>query len=226
MISVITVVKNGVSSLEKTLLSVLNQNNANLELIVIDGFSSDGTIEIIQRYQKHIKYWVSEPDNGIYDAMNKGIDNASGDFLFFLNSGDYIVGDVLSKVTSAPIFLPVMYKSFSGKIKYQKITSYLLGLPISHQGIIFENKGIKYDLDYKISSDYDFYLNHSYRSKIEILKTSGYVYYDNNGYSKVNYLARDAEISKIIFKNFGFSPSFLFNTIQYFKKIIRLIFFK
>jgi glycosyltransferase involved in cell wall biosynthesis len=70
-----------------------NQNSVNLELIVIDGGSTDGTIKIIQKNQDTISEWVSEPDNGIYDAMNKGISKAHGEWIFFLNAGDTFCTD-------------------------------------------------------------------------------------------------------------------------------------
>ncbi len=89
IISVITVVYNGEKYLEQTIQSVCNQTYPNIEYIVIDGGSTDGTLEIIKQYQSHIAYWVSEPDQGIYDAMNKGIQKATGAWLHLLNADDY-----------------------------------------------------------------------------------------------------------------------------------------
>ena len=84
IISVITVCYNVASSIEKTMLSVLNQTYKNLEYIIIDGNSTDGTVDIIKRYAERLTFWISEPDNGIYDAMNKGIVKATGEFLIFM----------------------------------------------------------------------------------------------------------------------------------------------
>lgn len=87
-ISVVTVCYNAVDTLEETMLSVLNQTYPNVEYIVIDGGSTDGTVDIIKKYADRLAYWVSEPDKGIYDAMNKGIDIATGDYINFMNAGD------------------------------------------------------------------------------------------------------------------------------------------
>lgn len=73
LISVITVSYNAVSTIEDTILSVINQTYPNIEYIIIDGGSADGTVDIIEKYVDRISYWVSEPDKGIYDAMNKGL---------------------------------------------------------------------------------------------------------------------------------------------------------
>lgn len=88
IISIITVVLNGGQQLEQTIQSVLSQQNVNLEYIIVDGESSDETIDIIEKYSLHISKWVSSKDNGIYDAMNKGIDLATGNWLNFMNCGD------------------------------------------------------------------------------------------------------------------------------------------
>lgn len=88
LITIVTVVFNGEQFLEETILSVINQTYDNVEYIIIDGGSTDGTLDIIRKYERAIDYWVSEKDVGIYDAMNKGVLVASGEWLSFLNSGD------------------------------------------------------------------------------------------------------------------------------------------
>src|SRR4051812_15125406 len=96
VVSVITIVYNGGALLEGTIQSVLKQDPTHLEYIIIDGGSKDNTLDVIKKYTDQIDFWVSEPDKGIYDAMNKGLNAATGDYVWFMNAGDHIHGkDVL-----------------------------------------------------------------------------------------------------------------------------------
>lgn len=100
-ISIITVVKNDAAGLEKTILSVCSQEDTTPELIVIDGGSSDETAAVIRKYQEKIEFWSIEPDQGVYDAMNKGLSKASGEWIIFLNAGDVFSSDkVIGALTS------------------------------------------------------------------------------------------------------------------------------
>ncbi|MDR2496780.1 MAG: glycosyltransferase [Tannerellaceae bacterium] len=101
LISVITVVYNGATTLEQTMLSVINQTYQNIEYIIIDGGSNDGTVDIIKKYEKHLAYWISEPDKGIYDAMNKGIAKAKGEIIGLINSDDWYETDSIESVVTA-----------------------------------------------------------------------------------------------------------------------------
>ena len=123
LISIITVVFNGEKKLEKTILSVINQTYDNLEYIVIDGSSKDGTIDIVKKYEDKINYWVSEKDSGIYEAMNKGILASKGDYINFMNAGDFftknnLVSEVVNILASEEI--DFLYGDFNiGNNNYQ-----------------------------------------------------------------------------------------------------------
>jgi len=101
LISIITVVYNGGQFLEETIRSVLNQTYPNIEYLLIDGGSVDNSVETIKRYQNFVDYWLSEKDEGIYDAMNKGINMARGDWIGFINSGDYYDKDAINQIVSS-----------------------------------------------------------------------------------------------------------------------------
>jgi glycosyltransferase involved in cell wall biosynthesis len=98
LVTIITVVYNRKTYLEQAILSVLNQNYKNIEYLIIDGGSTDGTLEIIKKYEERLDYWVSEPDNGIYHAMNKGILMANGEIIGILNSDDFYFQDTLMTI--------------------------------------------------------------------------------------------------------------------------------
>lgn len=100
--SIITVTYNASRWLERTILSVLSQSYASIEYLVIDGGSTDGTVDLIKQYEAGIAYWVSEPDRGLYDAMNKGLQRATGDYVWFINAGDTIyTADTVQKIVAS-----------------------------------------------------------------------------------------------------------------------------
>ena len=103
LISIITVAYNAIQLIEATIKSVINQSYTSIEYIIIDGGSTDGTIDIIKKYDKYLAYWISEPDKGIYDAMNKAIKKANGDWINFMNCGDTFVDEnVISEIFQTP----------------------------------------------------------------------------------------------------------------------------
>ena len=99
-VSIVTVVYNGEDFLEETILSVINQTYKNIEYIIIDGGSTDSTLEIIKKYEEQLSYWVSEEDNGIYDAMNKGIEKANGDLIGIINADDWYNIDTVANIVN------------------------------------------------------------------------------------------------------------------------------
>ena len=94
--------ENGEKELENTILSVIRQTYDNLEYIIVDGGSTDNTINIIKKYANKISYWISEPDKGLYDAMNKGLRRATGDYVWFLNAGDTLyTADTVQRIVAS-----------------------------------------------------------------------------------------------------------------------------
>jgi len=89
--SIVTISLNSEEDIETAIVSVANQTYKNKEHIIIDGGSQDSTVDIIKKYKEHLTYWVSEPDNGIADAFNKGIEQATGDYILFINSDDFLI---------------------------------------------------------------------------------------------------------------------------------------
>lgn len=168
IVSIITVVYNGVSTLEKTIQSVVNQTYENVEYIIIDGGSTDGTLDIIKKYEDKINYWVSEEDKGIYDAMNKGIKVAKGDWIYFLGADD-ILYDVLHKVIDnldssksaiyGDVYMPKKHKIYDGKFtKFKMMFHNICHQAIFYNKEVFKNK--QFDLKYKLLADYAFNLSH------------------------------------------------------------------
>lgn len=181
-ITVITVAYNAVKDIENTILSVINQTYPNIEYIIIDGGSTDATLDIIKKYQDRISYWVSEPDKGIYDAMNKGIAKATGGWLNFMNAGDtFYDQQVLEKVFKDNDWsdTDVIYGDVS--IKYKNTTKLRFSLPIKHleKGMPFCHqstfiktniqKEITFDIHYKICADYNLF-HTLYKQKYQFKK--------------------------------------------------------
>ena len=166
LITVVTVVFNGVAHLEDTIQSVIGQTYDNVEYIVVDGGSKDGTLDIIQKYGHAIDYWVSEPDKGIYDAMNKGIDLGSGDWINFMNAGDKFfdsktiayLEDIFNE-NYGLIYGDMLKNGFFVKSYPEEFLKYGI-IHACHQSIFFNLSLIKslyfrYNLTYKIYGDYD-----------------------------------------------------------------------
>lgn len=170
-VSVVTVSFNSGKTIERTVQSVLAQNYSNLEFIIIDGASKDDTLEILAKYGDRISKVISEPDKGIYDAMNKGVQAASGDLIHFLNSDDwYAESNVVSEMMKKASSLDQMYH---GKIAYLhadgKVSN--LGGPVVLEDLKFELRNFhqpatffpkkffaelgNFDLKYRVASDYE-----------------------------------------------------------------------
>lgn len=228
-LSVITIVYNNVAAIERTMLSVLNQTYKNMEYILIDGASTDGTIDVINLYKDRLAQFISAPDKGIYDAMNKGLALATGDYVLFMNSGD----EIYSPETVAAVFA----SAISGDIYYGETEmfdenwkslgqrrhrapehfdwhSFKFGMNISHQAIYIKRSLTQpFDLKYKYSSDIDWILKATKKSS-SIVNTHLYVAkYLVGGISKQKHLASLKERFKILSHYYGFIPNLLNHVI-------------
>lgn len=169
--SIITVVYNNVRDIEHTITSVVNQTYDNIEYIVIDGESSDGTLAVIHKYQDKIEVLLSEKDKGIYDAMNKGLTLATGDYVLFLNSGDEIYDlNSIENLAKLSNDADILYgetilidedRNIIGERRHKVPAnfdwkSFRYGMNICHQAIYIKRSITEpYDLNYKLCADID-----------------------------------------------------------------------
>ncbi|MEJ7556767.1 MAG: glycosyltransferase family 2 protein [Pedobacter sp.] len=222
-LSVITIVYNNVKDIERTMLSVLNQSYPNIEYILVDGASNDGTQAVIQRYRQRLAVFVSEPDQGIYDAMNKGLALATGDYVLFMNSGDEIyapetVRDVFESADSADIYYgeTEMYNERWESLGQRRHCapenfnwrSFKYGMSVGHQAIYIKRAiTAPYDLQYKYSSDIDWVIKAA-KNASSIVNTHIYVAkYLVGGMSKKKHLASLTERFRIFTKYYGLIPN-------------------
>ncbi len=171
-ISVITVCFNAENEIEKTILSVLSQSYDNIEYVIIDGGSKDKTVEIIKRYNKKIDIFLSEPDKGIYDAMNKGAKLSHGKWLNFMNAGDVFFDEnVLKNIVKQGPFnsrvkvlygnVHMLYKGQEGIVKkLDRVKKNEVQYSLNHQSTLIEGEWMRskrYDTTYRIAADANFF---------------------------------------------------------------------
>lgn len=172
-ISIVTVVFNGASTLERTIKSVIAQNYDSVEYIIIDGASTDGTLSIIDKYKDHLAYFHSKKDKGIYDAMNQGIDIATGDYIALINADDWLEDNVIEKIVNI-LQCNEKIDILHGNINYIRNNESKLykpkldkkaflwhGMSYFHPTFFVKKEvynTIKYDETYKLLSDYKFTL--------------------------------------------------------------------
>ena len=167
-VSIITIAYNSEKTIERTIQSVLSQKYHNVEYIIVDGGSTDGTVDIIKKYSSRITYWISEKDKGISDAFNKGVKLSSGDLICMMNSDDYMPENAIEYVVNAyeekfdiyygdTIFVDKNGISFYKKPK--KLGYFKLTQPIFHQSTYISrcayNKYGLYDIELKMAMDYE-----------------------------------------------------------------------
>ncbi|RKD20123.1 glycosyl transferase [Pelobium manganitolerans] len=225
-LSVITVVYNNVKDIERTIQSVIGQSYANIQYIIVDGGSTDGTLQVIEHYRDKISKVISEKDNGIYDAMNKGLALADGDYVLFMNSGDEIYSiDTVERIFSAAADADIYYGETEmldenlvsqGRRRHQipkklNINSFKYGMSVSHQAIYVKKTiASPYNLNYKLSADIDWVLNALTKAK-KITRVDFYVAkYLMGGLSKQKHWASLKERFQIFTSYYGLLPN-LFN---------------
>ena len=169
-VTVITVVLNAIQEIGDTLESIVDQSYFNKELIVIDGGSTDGTIEVIKKFQHKIDLYITERDSGIYDAMNKGIRAASGEWICFMNAGDvFYASDTLDNIfiktkLEAEILLGdciVDYKSFTKRVNVKEKKFLKYGMNFCHQSTFVKTELYRkkhFDLRFDVAADFNFFL--------------------------------------------------------------------
>ncbi|WAC41944.1 glycosyltransferase family 2 protein [Pedobacter sp. SL55] len=219
-LSVITIVYNNAAAIERTMLSVLNQSYKNIEYVVIDGASTDGTLQIIKKYENRLAKLISEKDKGIYDAMNKGLTQATGDYVLFMNSGDEIYDlDTVEKVFATAPNADIYYGETEmydenwnslGQRRHQAPEtftwrSFKYGMSISHQAIYMKRSLTEpYDLRYKYSADIDWIIKIAKKAS-NIVNTHLYVAkYLVGGMSKQKHRESLKERFKIFSHYYGF----------------------
>ena len=187
-ISIITVAFNSAKTIKGTIESIISQDYNNIEYLIIDGGSTDGTMDIVKSYSEHVKYYVSEPDNGIYDAMNKGIKAATGDVIGILNSDDFYpnsfvlsnVAKLFQKYSCDAVYGDLVYVKANdiNKIKrYWQAGEYSTskiknGWMLPHPTFFVKKKiyiryGL-YDTDLKSAADYEMILKLLYKHNISV----------------------------------------------------------
>jgi len=199
LISIIIATYNAAETLELSFQSIFAQANSKYELLVIDGGSTDNTVEIIKKYESNISYWISEPDNGIYDAWNKGIAKASGDWIMFLGADDQLIHDALNSylqfmnqnvkdgnfdfISSRVQMIDKNGKPIRIKGWPFEWPLFLKEMTVAHPGALHSKKLFQrygeFDTRYKIVGDYEFLLRPGdslkalFMDKVTVLMSEG-----------------------------------------------------
>lgn len=241
-ISIITVVFNGKNLIEATIQSVLNQTYPNIEYIIVDGNSTDGTLTIINRYADKISQWISEPDHGLYDAMNKSLDLATGDFVWFMNAGDRVFAEdtvekMIAQLTPKTDILygEVMLVNDARKhlgtrsnLTTQKLPNQLnfnslqKGMVVCHQGFLPRKSIAKKYISNNLAADIDWVLNCLKQSRKNTNTHLILAEYLQGGISKQRHQQSFKDRYQVLKKHYGFAP----NLWNHFWIIIRGTWFK
>ena len=227
-LSVITVVYNNVRDVERTILSVIGQSYSNIEYLIIDGASTDGTLDVIRKYQERISVLISEKDKGIYDAMNKGLAVATGDYILFMNSGDEIytpdtVANIFSTSPNADIYYGetemIDDAGHSLGQRRHKVPEqftwkdFKYGMAISHQAIYIKRSLTQsYNPKHQLSADIDWILQAAKKANNMVNVHQYVAKYLVGGMSKTKHRQSLLERFAIMRQHYGLVPT-LFNHV-------------
>lgn len=240
LVSVITVCYNSAEMLQRTIKSLRIQTYKEIEYIVIDGASKDNTLQVIKENQDIINLWISEPDNGLYFAMNKGLELANGDYVIFINAGDmFYLPDTLEKIFSNhqddvdiyygdTMILAENLKELGSRRlsppKQLTKNSFRWGMTVCHQSIFIKRSiAPKYDTSYRITADYDWVLSSIENAK-KIVNTKQYISkFLSGGLSSKHIMKANKERFRIMIKHYGLITALWYNFLMLFRLIITYI---
>jgi len=224
--SIITITYNARRVIETTIQSVISQSYPDIEYIIIDGGSDDGTVDLIKKYGDKIYFWISEPDKGLYDAMNKGLRAATGNYVWFLNAGDFFKdGNIVKEVAliveknTAPdiIYGETDLIDENGNVfaerrlkAPERLTwkSFKMGMLVCHQAFIVKRSiASEYDLQYRFSSDFDWCIRCMKKSEAIVYSKIRMINYQYEGATTANRKASLKERYKIMCKYYGTIPT-------------------
>jgi glycosyltransferase involved in cell wall biosynthesis len=241
-VSLITITYNAEKYLERTIQSIIRQTYPHIEYLIIDGGSKDGTLAIIRKYENHITRWVSEPDKGIYDAMNKGLNLATGDFIWYMNAGDEIyAADTLEKIfaqgADADVYygetefrdLEGNYLGLRSEVTPLKLPENLtwrdlqMGLLVCHQALLVgKSIAVQYDLDHFYSADTDWVIRCLKKAQKTVHTHQVLAIYLQGGFSRRNLRQSLLDRFAIMQKHFGFLRT-VWNHLRIIFRSIRFI---
>ncbi len=211
LVTIVTVTYNAEDLLEETILSVINQSYKNIEYIIIDGASTDGTVDIIKKYENKINYWISEPDNGLYFAMNKAIKKATGKWINFMNAGDTfadnnVVAYVMEhKENNAELIYGNYHKkNMDIVVKAQEKTNWYRTMPFCHQTLFTRTELMKtepFDINFRITADHNFILKMYQQQKNFSYLDKTLAVFSEGGFANSNTVKMCIESLKVLMEN-------------------------
>lgn len=230
-LSIITITYNAEKTLERTLKSLYEQSYAEIEHIIVDGKSTDKTLDLIHKYQNNKMKWISEPDNGLYYAMNKGVKMSTGDYICFLNAGDtFFANTTIEEIMHSANDLAQSPDIIYGETaivnkngtflhmrrleapQYLNWKSFKKGMMVCHQAFIVKREQVEeYNTNYKFSSDFDWCIRMMKKSSFIHNTGEVLINYLNEGITTANRKASLIERYKIMAKHYGGISTFIYH---------------